>query len=46
MRTRNRDRRQKPVHHEPFVGRRSALGSLGYDLRFAAGVLTDTVLLR
>jgi hypothetical protein len=46
MSTRSSDRRRKPGHHEPFVGRRSALSSLGYDLRFAAGVLTDTVRLR
>jgi hypothetical protein len=46
MRTRTRDRRPRPGHHEPFVGRRGALSSLGYDLRFAAGVITDTVRLR
>jgi hypothetical protein len=39
-------RRRRPAHHEPPTGRRSVLSSLGYDLRFAAGVLSDTVRLR
>jgi len=46
MRSRGTDRRRRPDHHEPFTGRRNALSSLGYDLRFAAGVITDTVRLR
>jgi hypothetical protein len=46
MRGSNDRRRRKPAHHEPFTGRRHALASLGYDLRFAAGVLGDTVRLR
>jgi len=46
MRSSSDRRRRKPTHHEPFTGRRGALASLGYDLRFAAGVLGDTVRLR
>jgi hypothetical protein len=46
MRNHGTDRRRKPVHHQPFAGRRSALTSLGYDLRFAAGVVGDAVRLR
>ena len=30
-------------HHAPRTGRRGALSSLGYDLAFAAGVITDAV---
>jgi hypothetical protein len=33
----------KPGHHQPYVGRRGVLGSLGYDLRFAASVVSGAV---
>jgi hypothetical protein len=46
MRTSGVRRHRKPAHHEPTTGRRNVLSSLGYDLRFAAGVLGDTVRLR
>jgi hypothetical protein len=46
MRDSSERRRRKPVRQEPFEGRRRALSSLRYDLRFAAGVLGDTVRLR
>jgi hypothetical protein len=46
MRSSSTDRRRASRHHQPFTGRRSALTSLGYDLRFAAGVINDTVHLR
>ena len=43
MHTRGTQPSPAPAHHPPRTGRRGALSSLGYDLRFAAGVVTDTV---
>jgi hypothetical protein len=30
-------------HHRPYVGRSGVLGALGYDLRFAASVVSGAV---
>jgi hypothetical protein len=37
------ERPTREGHHQPYVGRSGVLGSLGYDLRFAASVVSGAV---